>query len=153
MDKAFWSGPPEEVRRRAAQVVFTMAAIEEGKQVTLLDGLVPGDVTGVDGEVLRQPLEREDLADLRPWIQVIQPVAGAIVGQSVPVRVLSRGHRPLHASVTGGSGNIVPAIRLGPEGGTVGAIPPDTSEDLTINLVTRIAGGLRRAEVPVRFDP
>ncbi|MDP9067731.1 MAG: GerMN domain-containing protein [Actinomycetota bacterium] len=151
MSEPFWSGPPEDIRRRAAQVVFTMASLEEGKRITLLNGLVPGEVTDVNGEVLQQPLGRHDFRDLRPWIQVIQPVAGAVVGSDVPVRVLSRGGHALRVSVTDGSGATLLSERVRRDGGSVGPIPPDAPEELTITIGSRITGAVREVDVPVRF--
>ncbi len=153
MSDGFWSGGAAAIRRRAGQVVFTMANLEEGKQVTLLKGLVPGEVRDNNGDVLRQPLRRDDFRDLRPWIQVIQPVAGAIVGATVPVRVLSRGGTDLVVSVIDSSRATLLTRSIPPDGASIGPIPPDASDELTINISSRIAGGAREVEVPVRFGP
>jgi hypothetical protein len=91
MSDAFWAGPIDEIRKRAAQLVFSLASLEEGKEITLLKGPTPGEVTGRDGRVLAQPLGREDFGDLRPWIQVVQPVAGALVANPIPIRLIVRG--------------------------------------------------------------
>ncbi|MGH2730654.1 MAG: GerMN domain-containing protein [Actinomycetota bacterium] len=98
MSADFWRGPPEELRRRAAQVVFTVAGIEEGRSVTLLDGLVPGRVPGTGA----QPLDRDDFLALRPWIEVVQPVAGALVANPMPVLTFVRGGAPVHVEIFAG---------------------------------------------------
>ena len=87
MNDEFWDGTEAEVRRRAAQVVFTAAALEEGKEITLLEGLTPGRVVGRDGKAIEQPMTGADFKDLEPWISVIQPVAGALVANPIPVRL------------------------------------------------------------------
>jgi hypothetical protein len=102
MSSAFWSGSKEAVRKRAAQIVYSMATLEEGKEVTLLDGFSPGAIAGARGRPLKQPLERGDFADLQPWIQVLQPVAGALVANPIPIRVIVRGHDRASVEVVAG---------------------------------------------------
>ena len=87
MNDGFWDGTEAEVRRRAAQVVFTAAALEEGKEITLLEGLTPGRVVGRDGKAIEQPMTQADFRDFEPWVRVVQPVAGALVADPIPVRL------------------------------------------------------------------
>jgi hypothetical protein len=59
-----------------------MAVLEEGKEILLLDDVVPGPIVDGNGEELPQPLSREDFADVRPWAEVQQPAAGAILSEA-----------------------------------------------------------------------
>jgi hypothetical protein len=56
-----------------------------------LDGTVPGDIRDGNGDRVEQPLTRDSLGELEPWIQVSQPVAGAVVGKTIPVQASLRG--------------------------------------------------------------
>lgn len=98
----FWERPPGEVYAAAAQIVFTLATLEEGKEVLLLDGTVPGEVLDGSFEPIDQPLARSDFADVRPWVEVAQPVAGSTVGSVFPVSLALREGR---ATVTLSSDN------------------------------------------------
>jgi hypothetical protein len=136
MSAGFWRGSPEDVRRRAAQVVFTVASIEEGSSVTLLDDLVPGTVPGTPA----QPLDRNDFAPLRPWIEVVHPVAGALVANPMPVLTFVRGDAAVHVEVFAG-GEVVGRGR-----GDSIAWDTDAGEG-----VVRITTDGHKVDVPVIF--
>ncbi|MGH2754465.1 MAG: GerMN domain-containing protein [Actinomycetota bacterium] len=91
LNDAFWSLPEGERFAAAAQIVYTVATLEEGKRVLLMNGTVPGRITDGNGERVAQPLTRESLDELEPWIQLSQPVAGAVVGSTIPVQARLRG--------------------------------------------------------------
>jgi hypothetical protein len=94
LDDAFWEGNGEEIRTRAAQVVFTLAGLEEGRAITLLDGSIPARITAANGEELKQPLSAEDFPSPRPLLQVVRPQPGATVPDPIPVAlVLPKGVR------------------------------------------------------------
>lgn len=88
LSSAFWELPAGERFAAAAQIAFTYASLEEGKRILLLDGTVPGELRDGNGDPVRQPLTSRSFADLQPWVQVQQPVAGASVPHSFPVRAL-----------------------------------------------------------------
>jgi hypothetical protein len=90
LNAAFWNAGDQEIRQAAAQIVFSLATLEGAQSVTLLRGLTPGPVPGV-----AQPIIRADLARYRPWLLVRQPVAGALVGDEVPIDVDARIGYPL----------------------------------------------------------
>ena len=94
---AFWSRPDAELYRAAAQIVYTMGNLEEGREVTLIDGLRPGTVRGPSGSTIAQPFTREDFR--RPLIQIAQPVAGSVVGPIVPVDLSLVPMRPVVVSL------------------------------------------------------
>ena len=91
LNDAFWSLPDGERFAGASQIVYTVATLEEGRTVFLLDGTVPGDIRDGNGDSVKQPLTRDALQELEPWIQVSQPVAGAVVGETIPVQAALRG--------------------------------------------------------------
>ncbi len=86
----FWSRPAGEVYAAAAQILFTVATLEEGKEILLLNGTVPGQVLDGSSEAIEQPLTRDDFTDVRPWVEVAQPVAGSTIGNSFPVTLILR---------------------------------------------------------------
>jgi hypothetical protein len=91
LNDAFWELPDGERFAAASQIVFTIATLEEGRRVFLLDGTVPGDIEDGNGDEVSQPLTRDAFPELKPWIQVSQPVPGAVVGSSIPVQALLQG--------------------------------------------------------------
>ena len=91
LNAAFWALPDGERFAAAAQIVYTLAALEEGRTVYLLDGTVPGDIKDGNGDRVEQPLTRDAMEELKPWIQVSQPVPGAVVGRTIPVQTTLRG--------------------------------------------------------------
>jgi hypothetical protein len=97
IDDRFWDQDPETIYRSAAQIVFTMGNLEEGRAVTLVDGLRPGRIRSPDGGRLEQPLERSDFE--QPLVQVQQPVAGSVVGEAIPIRLLLAEERPVAVSL------------------------------------------------------
>jgi hypothetical protein len=86
----FWDRPAGEVYAGAAQIIFTVATLEQGREVLLLDGTVPGEVLDGSFEPVVQPLDRELFEDVKPWIELVRPVAGAVVGKRLPVEVRLR---------------------------------------------------------------
>jgi hypothetical protein len=90
LSDVFWDRPAGEVYAGVAQIVYTVATLEQGREVLLLDGTVPGEVLDGSFEPIEQPLDRDRFSDVRPWIEIIRPVAGAVVGRQVPVEVRLR---------------------------------------------------------------
>jgi hypothetical protein len=90
LNDAFWALPEGERFAAASQIVYTVATLEAGHTVFLLDGTVPGDIRDGNGDRVKQPLTRDALGELKPWIQVSQPVPGAVVGRSIPVQATLR---------------------------------------------------------------
>lgn len=90
LSDAFWDRPSGEVYAGAAQIVFTVATLEQGREVLLLDGTVPGEVLDGSFEPIDQPLNRDLFEDVKPWIEFVRPVAGAVVGSRLPVEVRLR---------------------------------------------------------------
>ena len=91
MNDTFWALPEGERFAAASQIIYTVATLEEGRTVFLMDETVPGDIRDGNGDPVKQPLTREELEELEPWIQVSQPVPGAVVGMTIPVQVRLRG--------------------------------------------------------------
>lgn len=108
LSEEFWDLPVGERYAAAAQVTFTMAVLEEGKEIFLLDEVVPGPIVDGNGEELPQPLSREDFADVRPWVEVQQPAAGTILSEApFPVVAEVRGRAVAQlVGVSGGGFNI-----------------------------------------------
>ncbi len=90
LSDAFWERPAGEVYAGAAQIVFTVATLEQGREALLLDGTVPGEILDGSFEPIGQPLNRELFEDVKPWIELVRPVAGAVIGSRLPVEVRLR---------------------------------------------------------------
>jgi hypothetical protein len=90
LNDVFWDRPAGEVYAGVAQIVYTVATLEQGREVLLLDDTVPGEVLDGSFDPIEQPLDRDRFSDVRPWIEIIRPVAGAVVGRQVPVEVRLR---------------------------------------------------------------
>lgn len=150
LNEPFWSRDDEAVRRAAAQIVFTLATLEEGKRITFFDGLVPGAIPARDGSPLDQPVTRADFGELRPWIEVGQPVAGAVVARSVPVRLQLRSTRRAIAVVTARGETI--ARRPVDEDDSL-MLPLVNAQEGTISITTTTTGGTHMVKLPVRFPP
>ena len=101
---AFWSRPDAEVYRAAGQIVYTMGNLEEGQEITLIDGLRPGTIRRPSGTTISQPLAREDFR--RPLIQISQPVAGSVVGPTIPVDLSLVPMRPVVVSLEVADGTV-----------------------------------------------
>ena len=86
----FWALPTGERFAAASQIVYTVATLEEGRTVFLLDGTVPGVIRDGNGDRVEQPLTRDALGELEPWIQIAQPVPGAVVGRTIPIQTQLR---------------------------------------------------------------
>jgi hypothetical protein len=145
----FWSLGPGERFAAAAQIVFTVATLEEGRSVLLLDGTVPGELLDGSFEPLQQPLDRTDFAELEPWIQVTRPVAGAVVGRRVvtdislregrgSIAVEQEGRELASAPTQGGT------LVLDLEGARVGDVI------LTISVKAR-DGSVHSTQLPLRY--
>jgi hypothetical protein len=83
LSEAFWTGSYAEIRKRIAQVLYTYAALEEGRTVRLL--AFEGRTTRRLRALIAEPLERSDVEELGPWILPVRPVAGSIVSTSLPI--------------------------------------------------------------------
>jgi Sporulation and spore germination len=94
MSDTFWQMNPEKRAKAAAQIVHTMASLEDGKEVTFLRGALPEPIEVGDGRRVDRPVTRDDYERFAPWIEVVQPVAGATVGGQIPVRVRLREELP-----------------------------------------------------------
>lgn len=90
LSEGFWSQPPGEQYAAAAQITFTLAGLEEGKELLLLNGTTPGELLDGSFASVEQPVGRSTFDDVRPWVQITQPVAGAVVGSNIPVSVQLR---------------------------------------------------------------
>ena len=144
MSDDFWSGSSEDVYRRAAQLVFSLAVLEEGKQITLLDGTVPGRIETLEGTRLRGALERADFEDVAPWIEVFQPVAGSLVANPIPVEARTVDGRDWSA-------------RLIAEGGKDSDRSPPLTFDTdassgVVRIVTEVDGEKVVVGIPVRLS-
>lgn len=99
LTEAFWDAPDPLLYERTAQLVFTAASLEAGKQVVLLRNGVPASSVRADGSELDLYLERADFRDVHPWIEIAQPVAGAVVGRTIPVSFTVRFDEPVRIDV------------------------------------------------------
>ncbi len=70
----FLDGSDAEVEERAAQIVFALTGLEGVTSVRFEDG---GSALAIAGDP--GPLDRRDMRDHRPWIDVISPTPGATV--------------------------------------------------------------------------
>ncbi|MGI8407072.1 MAG: hypothetical protein ACR2L3_00970 [Actinomycetota bacterium] len=129
-----------------------MAVLEEGKAIFLLDEVVPGAILDGNGKELTQPLTRDDFEDVRPWVEVQQPAAGAVIsGDSFPVVANQRARGTVSLLVGGKSG---PTVRL-IDGTAQVSIPQKIerssgSEADAVLEITVMDGGNRRVtRVPV----
>lgn len=150
LSEHFWNLPVGERYAAAAQVTFTMAVLEEGKEVFLLDDVVPGAIIDGDGRELPQPLSREDFSDVRPWAEVQQPAAGAILsGKLVPVIAEVRGRASVALTDAQGIGLEIPmragmaTLRLPKFTGGQGTV------EAAVNIVVTEGGERYVTEVPV----
>ncbi|HEU4480866.1 MAG TPA: GerMN domain-containing protein [Actinomycetota bacterium] len=143
----FWALPEGERYAAAAQIVYTLATIEEGKRLLLLDGTVPGQLHDGDGQPLGLPLTRASFSELEPWIQLVQPVAGATVSGSFPLRIITRDALPATAEVETSHGSRT--IELVDGSGRIN-LPPGASGDMTLRVIVRDRGGPHTVEVPLR---
>ena len=112
----FWGGPARAVFERVAQVVQTMGVLEEGRRITLLRGPAPARIRRPGGEVVDQPITRDDLDP--PLIRVGQPVGGAFVGRQIPISVDLARPQPLRVTVRA-AGETLAARTLSGERGTL----------------------------------
>ena len=97
LDDGFWDQEEEVVFRAARQIVFTMGNLEEGRAVTLIDGLRPGPIKDPDGKKLDQPLGSDDFDP--PLVQVVQPTAGTTVGKTIPIDLRLTSNEPVIVSL------------------------------------------------------
>ncbi|MDQ4144247.1 MAG: hypothetical protein M3198_10990 [Actinomycetota bacterium] len=143
---AFWEASAPVRRRAAAQIVFTMGNLEEGREVTLIDDLRPGRIEDADGNPVAQPLTRETFGP--PLIQVSQPVAGAAVARTIPIDLSLSPRRPVAVSLETEEGTVATTvIRDGTGELAVNQAPPGTA-----TVAMELEPGLT-VEVPVRLSP
>lgn len=144
LSEAFWDAPGPVLYERAAQLVYTAAALEAGKQVVLLRNGVPARPVRPGGGRLGLYLERNDFADVAPWIEIGQPVAGATVGRTIPVSFSVPKSRGVQVDVLAG-GSVVKSVRLDAPGGSV-RVPANAGGEATV----RFTQGGYSVDVPVR---
>ncbi len=132
-----------------------MAVLEEGKEVFLLDDVVPGAVVDGNGDEVPQPLSREDFKDVRPWAEVQQPAAGAVISEEpFPVVAEVRARAVVALFVADGLGMNLPL-----KNGSVVVTPPHlfAGEDRPVEasvIITVTQDGERyRTEVPLTLQP
>jgi hypothetical protein len=107
MSDGFWRAEAAARAKMAAQIVYTMAALEDGKEVRFLKGALPAPIEIADGSKVTRPVTRHDYGAFQPWIQVTQPVAGATVGAAIPIELILRDPGPV-------------VVRLRSDGKTIG---------------------------------
>jgi len=144
LGEAFWDASDRVLYERTAQLVFTVAALEAGKQVVLLRNGVPARAVRPDGERLDLFRERADFADVAPWIEIGQPVAGATVGRTIPVSFSLSKDRDVRVDVLTG-GSVVKSVHLHSPGGSV-RVPDNAGGDARV----RFSQGNYSVDVPVR---
>lgn len=148
LNTTFWELPAGEMYAAAAQIVNTVAALEDGKRVELMQGFVPGEIRDGDGRLLRQPLTRDSFPDLRPWIEIHQPVPGSLVAGTVPVRGAVSGGEDAFALL---SMNGTTQVRDSFEQGMADlSVPAGVSGSGTVAVGARWGKIRRTAEIPVR---
>lgn len=150
----FWELPVGERYAAAAQVVFTMAVLEEGKRVFLLDDVVPGAIVDGDGDELAQPLSRTDFEDVRPWVEVQQPAAGAVLsGDAFPVVAEVRGRAVAALVDSNGTGLDTP-LKNGEAVLRLPDRPDGEDEPVEASVVITVIEGGRRyvTNVPVTLQ-
>lgn len=148
---AFWDQPAGEVYAGAAQIVNTLATLEEGKEVILLDGTIPGEILDGSFEPISQPLSRDSFEELQPWFVVEQPVAGSTVGASVPVRVVVEGNATISALILQGEDNPLGGNRAFTEQTTL-ELPAGLSGEATLYLRVTTESGAHTTEMPLRVQ-
>lgn len=132
---AFWSLPAGETYAAAAQIVYTLSTLEGGKEVLLLDGTVPGEVVDGSFEPMEQPLTRAHFDDVAPWIEIVQPVAGSVVGHTLLISVRSRSDRLL-AVITGPGGASIAQRRIKAGGAEQIELPNATEGPVSLSITT-----------------
>ncbi len=145
LSEAFWDASDRVVYERTAQLVYTVAALEAGKQVLLLRNGVPARAVRPGGEQLDLYLERADFADIAPWIEIGQPVAGATVGRTIPVSFSVSKARAVRVDVLSG-GSVLKSVRLTSPGGSL-RMPANAGADAA---TVRFSQGSHWVDVPVR---
>jgi hypothetical protein len=129
---SFWSAEPSALRPRMAQVIFTMASLEEGRSVRLLLFGAP------DSKLLRafvsRPLARTEFRDLRPWIQVVRPVPGSLVSSEIPVEVELRGDEAANVEARDAATGSTIATATLDEGSGVLEIPDSAPARLVLRI-------------------
>ena len=146
LDNSFWSEDPSEIYKAAAQIVFTMGNLEEGRSITLIDGLRPGRIERPGGERIEQPLTREDF--VQPLVQVVQPVAGATLARTIPIDLNLSPHQPVAVSMEVDDETLASTIVHGGKGELIVNNPPAGDAEVEIELDDQLT-----IEVPVRVSP
>jgi hypothetical protein len=148
ISESFWQGSVETERRRIAQVLYTMASLEEGRSVRLL--AFEGATQPVR-DLVAETLDRTDVADLRPWIHVIQPVAGSRVSTSMPVRVELRDSARARALILDAStGRRLDATDL-LDGEALMRLSSATPQQVIVRVVSAGSAGRHHADLEVSF--
>lgn len=144
LGETFWNTSDRLLYERAAQLVFTVAALEAGKQVVLLRNGVPARAVRPNRGELDLYLERADFADVAPWIEIGQPVAGATVGRTIPISFSVSGDAPVRVDVVS-DGSVVSSVRLRSPGGSI-RVPLVADGE----AIVRFSQGDHSVDVPVR---
>lgn len=150
LSNSVWGMPPGERFAALAQIVYTVATLEEGKTVLLLDGTVPGEILDSSFEPVQQPVDRSTFAELEPWIQVASPVAGATVGTTVPVRLQLRDLQGRATVTLRSDGEVISEVQTTGED-SMTFDPSDASGELTLVIEMRDRSGARhRTAMPLQ---
>ena len=150
LDESFWELSPGERFAAAAQITYTYATLEEGKRLILLDGPVPGELQDGNGELLRQPLTPGSFGDLAPWVQVQQPVAGAVVRHSFPLVALTPPGTLGTVEVLHSGEGAAPAMKL--KETTEVNIAPGLRGEIILRITVEERGGGRHVtEIPLEL--
>lgn len=150
LSDAFWNLPEGERFAAAAQIVQSLQPLEGGKEVILLDDAAPGEIRDGNGRLVEPPFTPSDLFELRPWIVVVQPVPGALVAETIPVRapsdrgdvtaaLLQGGRLIAEAEVKRGSGDI--SLEGADPGDITLRLTVEADEGVTVDVPLRVAGG------------
>ena len=147
---SFWKTRPQILRDRIAQVVNTMAGIEAGHSVTLLDGPVPGRVIGVGGRIFRGPVQTTDLGPPRPIVRIAQPAPGTTLGSAVPVRLVA--DKDLGVRVLVEQGDAAVAEREVHNGVATLRLGAHEAGSATVKVVVEAPGGDVEVTIPVSLS-
>jgi hypothetical protein len=151
MSEPFWTAPAERRIGAAAQIVYTMAALEDGKRVTFLRGALPHPIETGSGLRSRGPVARGLYSNMGPWIVTSQPVAGSTVGTQIPLRARLRGRGSLTAALVVEERTVA---RVTAETGMATIeVPQGVGGPAIVRVSGRLEGALRYVEIPLTIAP
>jgi hypothetical protein len=148
LGEVFWSLPEGERFAAAAQMVYTLGALEDGRNIVLMQGFVPGEIRDANGELLTQPLTRANFEELEPWVELLQPAPGAIVSGRFPLVVRQRVEGRVQATLHGDDGRVLSSVRTTTGEATM-RVPGGTEGPLTLRVLAPITAGGVELEVPL----